>query len=169
MINTGYQLGSRGFLWLQWKEGSGSLYLETNNLLLPTIYLSVQLSLICVFQALDLDFLCVARTAPHNSWRNPVERMMSILNIGLQGVGLMRKEMGERTKSELSKCNNVAQVRAATEKMPELATEIKDSIEPVKVLLSDVNSRLKLKEKVFKVGQDCETTDIEYLKMSFHI
>ena len=155
MINTGYQLGSRGFLWLQWKEGSGSLYLETNNLLLPTIYLSVQLSLICVFQALDLDFLC-----------NPVERMMSILNIGLQGVGLMRKEMGERTKSELSKCNNVAQVRAATEKMPELATEIKDSIEPVKVLLSDVISRLKLKEKVFKVGQDCETTNI---KMSFHI
>ena len=83
-------------------------------------YLSVQLSLICVFQTLDLDFLCVARTAPHNSWRNPVERMMSILNIGLQGVGLMRKEMGQRTESELSKCNSEAQVRAATEKMPEL-------------------------------------------------
>ena len=44
---------------------------------------SVQLSLISIFLALDLDFLCAARTAPLHSWRNPVERIMSILNLGL--------------------------------------------------------------------------------------
>lgn len=53
-------------------------------------YLSVQLSLISVFLELDLDFLCAARTAPCHSWRNPAERMMSIINLGLQCVGMMR-------------------------------------------------------------------------------
>lgn len=47
------------------------------------VYFSVQLSLIALFLTLDLDYLCAVRTAPYNSWRNPVERMMSILNLGL--------------------------------------------------------------------------------------
>ena len=56
-------------------------------------YISVQLSLIALFLNLDLDFLCVGRTAPYHSWRqNPVEQIMSIVNLGLQCVGLMRKE-----------------------------------------------------------------------------
>lgn len=58
-------------------------------------YLSVQLTLISLFLQLDLDFLCVCRTAPCHSWRNPVERIMSILNLGFQCVGLMRKEVGK--------------------------------------------------------------------------
>ena len=53
-------------------------------------YASVQVSLIALFLKLDLDFLCAARTAPSHSWRNPVERIMSTLNLGLQCVGLMR-------------------------------------------------------------------------------
>ena len=43
-----------------------------------TTYISTQLSVIALFLNLNLDYLCAARTAPHNSWRNPVERMMSI-------------------------------------------------------------------------------------------
>ena len=56
-------------------------------------YLSVKLSLISLFLKNDLDFLCACRTAPYHSWRNPAERVMSIVNLGLQCVGLMRKEM----------------------------------------------------------------------------
>ena len=41
--------------------------------------LNVQLSLIALFCCLDLDYLCVARTAPYHSWRFPVERVMSIV------------------------------------------------------------------------------------------
>lgn len=52
-------------------------------------YLSVQLSLIALFLKLDLDYPCAARTAPCHSWRNPAERVMSIVNLGLQCVGLM--------------------------------------------------------------------------------
>lgn len=29
-----------------------------------------------------MDYLCAARTAPYHSYRNPVERIMSILNLG---------------------------------------------------------------------------------------
>ena len=46
-------------------------------------FFSVQLSLIALFLNLNLDLLVVGRTAPHHSWRNPVERIMSVINLGL--------------------------------------------------------------------------------------
>jgi len=39
----------------------------------------------------DFDLLIAARTAPQQSWTNPVERIMSILNLGLQGVAIVRE------------------------------------------------------------------------------
>ena len=52
-------------------------------------YVSVQLSLIALYLNLDLDFLIACRTAPNHSWRNPVERIMSIINLGFQSVGVI--------------------------------------------------------------------------------
>ena len=57
--------------------------------------MSVKLSLIALFRWLNLDMLVALCTAPSNSWANPVERIMSIINIGLQGVGLMRQKMSD--------------------------------------------------------------------------
>lgn len=31
--------------------------------------------------SVDLDYLCACRAAPYNSWRNPVERIMSVVNL----------------------------------------------------------------------------------------
>ena len=59
-------------------------------------YVSVQLSLIALFLNLNLDFLVACRIAPNHSWKNPVERIMPLLNIGLQCVGLMRVKMSEK-------------------------------------------------------------------------
>ena len=59
-------------------------------------YNSVKLALMSLFIKLDLDMLIAIRTAPNNSWANPVERIMSIVNIGLQGVGVMRSKIGEK-------------------------------------------------------------------------
>jgi len=50
-------------------------------------FIAVKLSLISVFLQLDLDYLCVARTAPYHSWRNPEERVMSVINLGLDWHG----------------------------------------------------------------------------------
>ena len=69
-----------------------------------TIDLLMYLSLICLFLKLDLDYLCAGRTAPYHSWRNPVERIMSILNLGLQCVGLARAEMPAEFEKEVKKC-----------------------------------------------------------------
>ena len=52
-------------------------------------YLSVKQSLIALFLKLNLDY---ARTAPYHSYCNPVERIMSILNLGLQAVALAREK-----------------------------------------------------------------------------
>ena len=54
---------------------------------------SVRLGLFALFLDLDLDTMVVMRTAPTQSWANLVKRVMSALNLGLQGVALARCEM----------------------------------------------------------------------------
>ena len=49
-----------------------------------------------------------------------MKRIMSILNLGFQWIGLMRKQVEEGLESTISKCNNMKQLRAAAEKEPEL-------------------------------------------------
>ena len=63
-------------------------------------YLTVKIALVCLFLQLDLDYLIAARTAPCHSWHNPVERIMSTLNLGLQCVGLQRHAGDDRFESE---------------------------------------------------------------------
>jgi hypothetical protein len=58
-------------------------------------YLSVQLPLIALIINLDLDVLIAGCTAPSHSWANPVERIMSTVNLGIQCVGIMRSKLGE--------------------------------------------------------------------------
>ena len=70
-------------------------------------YISTQISLLCLFKKLDLDFLCAARTAPYHSWHNPVERIMSVINLGLQSVGIARAAVDPAIESEIAKCNSV--------------------------------------------------------------
>ena len=69
-------------------------------------YATVQMSLISVFLDLDLDFLCAVRTLPYHSWKNPVEHTMSISNIGLQSVGIMRQKT-ESSEEALKSCNSL--------------------------------------------------------------
>lgn len=59
----------------------------------------VIVSAICLFKELDLDLYVAARCAPGQSWINPAERVMSILNIGLQNCALSR----EKGSTELEK------------------------------------------------------------------
>ena len=66
---------------------------------------SVTLGLLASFLELDLDTMVVMRTTPTQSWANPVERLMSILKLGLQGVALARQEMPEEYEKIFKKCN----------------------------------------------------------------
>lgn len=108
-------------------------------------YMSIQLSLICLFRALDLDFLIAAQTAPHNSFRNPVEHIMSLLNDGLQAVGVMREMKSDEFEAVLKKANSIEEIRKiATEKetfKEEFLSSMSSPIELIKSTFSDLNRK----------------------------
>ena len=102
--------------------------------------LSVQLAIVCLFLKGDYDYIVAARTPPMSSWKNPPERIMSILNLALQAVGLMRAETSEECERKLRGANSLKQLREMSEKFPGIKTEMVDSMEPVKVLFNFYSS-----------------------------
>ena len=121
------------------------------------------MSLIALFLKLDSDFLCVARAAPYHSWRNPVECIMLILNIGLQSIGVMREKMSDEYESAVTRCKNMSQLRKETEKNPSLKDGTLDSMAPVKVLMSTVFQRLLPKGKGIESFTSATEAEIEEL------
>ena len=63
---------------------------------------SMQISLISLFFKGDFDMLIAMRTAPYNSWANPAERIISIYNLGLQNVALVRNEFSSEYEEILN-------------------------------------------------------------------
>ena len=126
-------------------------------------YLSVQVALIALFRCLDLDYLCAVCTAPCQSWHNPVERVMSTVNLGMQCVGLMRKKGTDNYEREASKCNSLSDLRKAAIKSDSFRQESLDSVEPVKLLLSDLFQRLQLKGEKFKLHSSALEAGIDDL------
>ena len=84
---------------------------------------------------------------PYHGWHNPVERVMSLLNLGLQCVGIMRREGNELFEREMAQCDNMKALRKAGDKREEFKSDLCDLVEPVKVLLSQTFQRLQLKQK----------------------
>jgi len=111
-----------------------------------------------LFLQLDLDFICVCCTAPYHS-------QSSIIYLGIECIGLIRKEVGEEWESIISKCNNLTQLRQAAKKDPKLISEVADSIEPVKILLADIVMRLK----PFEVYPAITDEEIRALWNSLHL
>ena len=112
-------------------------------------FLSTQISYICLFLQMDLDMLSAVRTPPYNSWKNPVERIMSIVNIALQSVGLMRQSMSEGLEKLMAANNSMKDIRVAADRNPQLKDALLDSLEPVKCLLNGLIMQLKLKDDFF--------------------
>ena len=96
---------------------------------------------------------------------------MSILNLGFQSIGLMRRQAEEDLEFIVSKCNNMKQMRAAaanSAKEPTLADAVRDSMEPVKILISDIICCLQLKGRSFEVFSAASELEIEELCNSLH-
>ncbi len=114
-------------------------------------YLRVQLSLIAIFKALDLDYLVAVRTPPGHSWKNPVERIMSIFNLGMQSIGLMRVKMSEECENIINTCNNIEDIREKAKESSQLENELLESLQPTIELLSSIFERQSLKEENLKL------------------
>ena len=123
-------------------------------------YLSVQISLISLFLKLDLDLLIAGRTAPSHSWANPVERVMSVINLGLQSVGVMRAKGGEDLEKALLKCSSLKKIRMECAAYKE---DVKLSLSPTKELISNVLKRLELKGKKFEIFNSASDEEISEL------
>lgn len=68
---------------------------------------SVKCAYICMFNELNLDMLILCICAPGHSWRNPAERVMFILNLGLQNCSLERERLPEHDEALLKKCGSM--------------------------------------------------------------
>lgn len=56
-------------------------------------FMSVQIALILLWRMVKFDVLVVCRSCPQNSWTNEVERVMSVLNLGLYSMCFSRLRM----------------------------------------------------------------------------
>ena len=132
--------------------------------------MSVQLSLICLFLKLDLDYLCAGRTAPYHSWRNPVERIMSVLNLGLQCIGLVHDRMPDEFEKEINKCNNLSELRNIASRKSDIVPAIQDSLSLIKILLTTLFSRLKLHDNYIKSNASASSAELdEFLSAAISI
>ena len=122
-------------------------------------FFSVQLSYVALFLKLDLDLLVVGRTAPNHSWRNPVERVMSIINLGLQCIGMMCQEGSPEFEKAIKNANNLKSLREVVK--GKFEDDVKSSLQPPVQLLQDVTTRLELKGEPFSVFDSASDDKIE--------
>ena len=125
---------------------------------------AVRCAAICLFKEYNFDLLILARCAPGHSWQNPAERIMSILNLGLQNCSLERKESEEKFEVELKKCGSMKEIREKAPKITGLKEAWIDSVEPIQSAIRNRFSRLKLKEKPFITADPVREDDIDLLK-----
>lgn len=101
--------------------------------------------------------IVLARCAPGNSWVNPAERIMSIINLGLQNCALERQNGDGAFKS----ASSMSQVRELISKNPELKEKWVTFIEPVQSIIQSRFTRLSLKDKQFVIENPADGEDID--------
>jgi hypothetical protein len=84
-------------------------------------FLSTKVILLALARLLDVDCLVAQRTTPGQSYVNPVERVMSLLNLALYGVALDRGDCGEGTEALLKNAGSMTARRAALSKADDAA------------------------------------------------
>ena len=102
---------------------------------------------------IGVDLLVSERCVPGQSWNDPAERIMSILNLALQIVSLARERGSEDLESSIKRCGSMKQIRLALKDKPELQSEVTESVEPVKTLLKELFSQLDLCDEPFNVRE----------------
>ena len=125
---------------------------------------SVKCANICIFKELNLDMLVHARCAPGHSYTNPAERVMSVLNLGLQNCSLERVQCDDESESNFKKCGSMAEIRAFVQRKPEIQTQWKESVEPIQSLVRNRFMRLRLKDEPIGTLDPASDQDIDIVK-----
>jgi hypothetical protein len=122
---------------------------------------SVQISLICLFLHGNFDLLIALRTAPYHSWANPAERIMSIINLGLQEVAIMRDMMSEDLEEIFKKADTLEEIRIAADKNIDLKNGLCNCISNIQQLLHSRTERLVLHENPFRHYDPADSQNID--------
>ena len=119
-------------------------------------FLSVKIALIALQKSLNADMLVAVRTAPRHSFRNPVEKVNCVLNIGLYGIGVMRQKITEDPffEKKLNATANTDEVRKLLLQKTTYPDLLKKSLDPCISLITESFSRLHLKENKI-VTREC--------------
>ena len=127
---------------------------------------SIEASWLAVARELDLDGLIVMRTVPKLSWRNPVERVMSVLNLGLQNLAISRPAMPDNFEEKMTRCNSMAQIRelASTDGLQDAFMK---SIGEVKGQIEERFKRLRWSGREIRVYAAGERKDMDDVSKLF--
>src|SRR4051812_26321749 len=86
---------------------------------------------------------------------------MSVLNLGLQSVGLMRAEMNDESEKLISKCGTMNEIRKAAEEKPTLKADLITSLQAPINLVHSVFNRQFLKDEPFETFTAASETEME--------
>ena len=134
-----------------------------------TTYQSVQMAQVATFVTLDLDMLVSARTAPHQSYTNPAERIMSDLNLALQNASLAREEMPPAFERRMRNLNTLTAVRTAAEKDSQLKTHLLQACKPVSDAVKGRFERLLRNEVSFQVWEPASEEEVHMMVESLQL
>ena len=106
--------------------------------------------------------IIAVRTPPCNSWKDLAERIMSILNLALQAVGLMRQPLQtDELEESIKKCSGIKRIRNLANE--EVKHEVLESMKAAKSFSKELFESLTLKEKQFKVNEAATKEAIDNL------
>ncbi|CAC5400127.1 unnamed protein product [Mytilus coruscus] len=125
---------------------------------------AVRCASICIFYELNLDMMILARCAPGQSWTNPAERIMSILNLALQNCALERPSGDDDTEREIIRCGSMASLRTLCEKKQDIKQKWIELIEPVQSTVRNRFLRLSLKEKPMQAIDPIAIDEIDIIQ-----
>ena len=104
-----------------------------------------------------VDRIVKTRGAPYHSYLHEVEKVMSILNLGLYNVALERPRIDQSKfpglEARFQSSKNMAELRAYGLRFPALANGLRDALKPVNELLYQRFERLQLKGVPFLRGE----------------
>ena len=120
----------------------------------------MQKALISIFLIHDLDEIIVCRTEAGNSYRNPVERIHAVANLGLQSVGMMKQKMSLDVELLIINCNSNDELRKATKRHDGLKEALSESLNVPIDLLESVFRLLSLNDEKFKIFEPASDEDL---------
>ena len=128
-------------------------------------YLSVMKALIGMFLVHDLDEFIIFPTAARHSYRNSVERIHAITNLGLQSVGMMKQKMSPDMENLVKNCNSNEELRKATKRHSGLKEALDESLSVPINLSKSVFSQLSLKNEKFKIFEPASAKELAKYKL----